>query len=106
MMLSISASTGGSSPVSGTALAMFTREVAHALDVVVGREQRRDQAQVAGDRRLQRDQVQQALVDVEVAAVDLVVGLDHHAGELDVLVEHRLDSAVGHARRPGRTSRA
>ena len=42
----------------------------------------------------QREQREDALVDLEVAAVDAVVVGDHHLGELDVLVLERLEHAV------------
>ncbi len=57
-------------------------------------QQRRHQPQVAGDRRLQRQQREDALVDLQVAAVDAVVVGDHHLRELDVLVLQRLEHAV------------
>ena len=57
-------------------------------------QQRRDQAQVARDRRLQREQREDALVDLQVAPVDAVVVGDHHLRELDVLVVERLQHAV------------
>ena len=57
-------------------------------------QQRRDQAQVARNRRLARQQGKDPLVDLEVAAVEAVVVEDHHRGELDVLVLERLEHAV------------
>ena len=42
----------------------------------------------------QRQQREDPLVDLEVAAVDAVVVGDHHLGELDVLVLERLERAV------------
>ena len=68
--------------------------VAHPLDVLDHVQQRGDQAQVAGDGRLQREQREDALVDLEVAPVDAVVVGDHHLRELDVLVVERLEHAV------------
>ena len=68
--------------------------VAHPLDVLDHVEQRRDQPEVTRHRRLQREQRQDALVHLEVAAVDAVVVGDHHAGQLDVLVADRLERAV------------
>ena len=41
-----------------------------------------------------REQREDALVDLEVAAVDAVVVGDDHRGELDVLVLERLERAV------------
>ena len=57
-------------------------------------QQRRDQPQVARDRRLAREQAQDPLVDLEVAAVDAVVVLDHHRGQLGVAVDDGLDRLV------------
>ena len=57
-------------------------------------QQRGDQPQVAGDRRLQGEQREDALVDLQVAPVDAVVVGDHHLRELDVLVLERLEHAV------------
>ena len=68
--------------------------VAHALDVLDHVQQRRDQAQVAGDGRLQGEQREDALVHLQVAPVDAVVVGDHHLRELDVLVAQRLEHAV------------
>ncbi len=68
--------------------------VAHALDVLDHVQQRRDEAQVARDRRLQREQREDALVHLQVASVDAVVVGDHHLRELHVLVVQRLEHAV------------
>ena len=68
--------------------------VAHALDVLDQVQQRRHQPQVAGHRRLQREQREDALVDLQVAAVDAVVVVDHHLGQLHVLLVERLEHAV------------
>ena len=68
--------------------------VAHALDVLDHVQQRRDEPQVARDGRLQREQREDALVDLQVAPVDAVVVGDHHLRELDVLVLERLEHAV------------
>ena len=57
-------------------------------------QQRRQQPQVVGGRRLAREQRQHALMDLEVAPVDPVVVGDDHAGQLDVLVVDRLERAV------------
>ena len=57
-------------------------------------QQRRDDPQIAGDRRLAGEQRQHPLVDLEVAAVDPVVVGDDHPGQLDVLVADRLERAV------------
>ena len=68
--------------------------IAHPLDVHDHVQQRGDQAQVARDGRLQREQREDALVDLQVAPVDAVVVGDHHLRELDVLVVERLQHAV------------
>ena len=68
--------------------------VAHPLDVLDDVQQRGDQPQVARHRRLQREQREDALMDLEVAAVDAVVVGDDERGELDVLVLERLEHAV------------
>ena len=57
-------------------------------------QQRGDEPQVARHGRLARQQGEDALVDLEVAAVEAVVVEDHHRGELDVLVLERLEHAV------------
>ena len=80
--------------------------VAHALDVLDHVQQRGDEPQVAGHRRLQRQQRQDPLVDLQVAAVDAVVVGDDDRRELDVLVLERLERAVELARRRGRGRRA
>ena len=68
--------------------------VAHPLGVLDHVQQRRDDAQVARHRRLQREQREDALVDLQVAAVDPVVVGDHDRRELDVAVVQRLERAV------------
>ena len=77
---------------------MLTAQVANPLDVHDRVEQRRDEPQVAGDRALARQQAEDALVHVEVAAVDAVVALDHHHGQLGVALQDRFDRLV--QRRP------
>ena len=57
-------------------------------------QQRRHHPQVAGHRRLQREQGEQPLVDLQVAPVEAVVVGDDDRGELDVLVLERLQRAV------------
>ena len=68
--------------------------IAHPLDAADHVQQRRDDPQIARHRRLAREQRQDPLVDLEVAAVDPVVVGDDHPGELDVLVGDRLERAV------------
>ena len=53
---------------------------------------REDEPQVDRDRRLAREQRLDALLDREVALVDLVVERDHLVGELDVLVDERVQA--------------
>jgi hypothetical protein len=66
--------------------------VAHALDVLDHVQQR---GPVAGrPRRRQRQQGEDALVDLQVAAVDAVVVVDHHLGELHILLVERFQHAV------------
>ena len=57
-------------------------------------QQRRDDPQIAGDRRLAGQQRQDPLVDLQIATVDPVVVGDDHPGQLDVLVADRLQRAV------------
>ena len=64
--------------------------VAHPLDVLQHVQQGRDQPQVGRHRRLRRQQRDQALVHLQVAAVDAVVVGDDDLGQLDVLVLDRL----------------
>ena len=56
--------------------------------------QRGDEAQITRDGRLQGEQREDALVDLQVAPVEAVVVGDHHLRELDVLVSERLHHAV------------
>ena len=51
--------------------------VAHPLDVLDHVQQRGDEAQVAGHGRLERQQREDPLVDLQVAPVDAVVVGDH-----------------------------
>ena len=57
-------------------------------------QERGDDPQVAGHRRLEREQREDPLVDLQVAAVDPVVVLDDDRRELDVAVLERLERAV------------
>ena len=68
--------------------------VSHALEAVEHVQQRRDQPQVRGDRGLSREQGQDFLVHLQVAAVDAVVVGHDQLGQLDVLVLDRLHSPV------------
>ena len=68
--------------------------VAHALHVLHHVEQRGDQAEIRRDGRLRGEHREQALVHLEVAAVQDVVVRDDDAGQLHVLVLNRLDRAV------------
>ena len=71
--------------------------VSHALDVLDEVQQRRDQPQVR-HRRLARQQGEDALMDLEVAAVEAVVVHYHHGGGFDVLVLERLRARARGAR--------
>ena len=68
--------------------------VAHALGVLDHVQQRRDGPQVAGHRRLQRQQRQDPLVHLQEPAVEPVVVLHDDRRQLDVLVLERLQRAV------------
>ena len=57
-------------------------------------QERGEQAQVAGDRALQREQRERALLDLDAALVDARVVVDDELRELDVLVLERLDDAI------------
>ena len=69
----LGSSAGGSWPTSGMHLGDVHALVAHPLGVLDHVQQRRDGPQVAGHRRLQREQREDPLVDLEEAAVDPVV---------------------------------
>ena len=90
----ISASDGGSWPSSGISLAMFTHwspmRSMWWMTCSSAATSRRSPATGA----CVRQQGQDALVHLEVAAVDAVVVGDDQAGQLDVLVLERLDRAV------------
>ena len=64
--------------------------VGHPLEVEVDAQHREHEPQVARDRRLPREQRLHALLDREVAAVDLVVEADHLVGELVVAARERV----------------
>ena len=57
-------------------------------------EQRSDDTQVTRHRRLKREQRQDPLVHLQVAAVDPVVVGDHDRGELDIAMMQRLQRPV------------
>ena len=71
--------------------------VADPLEVQVDVEHREDEPQVGRDRRLPREQLLDALLDREVARVDLVVERDHLVGELLVLLHERVERAAQRA---------
>src|SRR5438270_117454 len=58
--------------------------VPHALDVLDHLEKGRDHPEVARDGRLACQQREHTLVNLEVAAIEPVVVLDHELGQLDV----------------------
>ena len=74
--------------------------IAHALEVDDDREQRDHDPQVAGQRRLLREQQQRLVVDRIACAIDLVVVADDAVGERDVAfdqgLERALDLAIDH----------
>ena len=80
-------------------------EVGRALDVGDDPQRGHDTAQVAGDRRLQREQLVAALFQLEGLGVDGIVAEDHVLGALEVLAEQDLRGmldVLGDARRqPG-----
>ena len=88
---------GGAWPTSGQQLGDVHALVAHALDVLDHVQQRGDHAEVGGDGRLQGQQRQDPLLDLEVAPVDAVVVVDDDRRELDVLVLHGLERAIERA---------
>jgi hypothetical protein len=67
--------------------------VAHPLEVEVDAQHGEDEPEVGGDRRLARQERLGALLDREVAPVDLVVERDHGVGSLRVASGERLDGA-------------
>jgi hypothetical protein len=54
---------------------------------------RQDEPKVDRDRGLARQELLDALLDLEVLAVDLVIERDHFLGQLDVLVPERVQRA-------------
>ena len=68
--------------------------IAHPLHATDDVQQRRDDPQVAGDRRLPSEQRQHALVYLQVAPVDPIIIGDNHPGQLDVLVADGLERPV------------
>src|SRR6185295_7105673 len=55
--------------------------VAHPLDLRDDHQHRDDEAEVARDRLLRRDQMDRAVLDLEAHAVDLLVAVDDQSGE-------------------------
>ena len=83
--------------------------IAHPLDAADDVQQRRDDPQVASDRRLPGEQRQHALVYLQVARIDPIIVGDDHPGQLDVLVADRLERPVellNHHLKPLQASRA
>jgi hypothetical protein len=68
--------------------------ISHPLDVLDHVEYRRDQTEVARHGRLEREQRQDSLVHLQVAAVDEVVLGDHEARQLHVALLQRLQRPV------------
>ena len=65
--------------------------VAHALEVEIDVQHGQHEAQVDGDRRLQREEALDALLQRVVAVVDLVVERDHLVGQVDVAAVEGVD---------------
>ena len=59
------------------------------LEVEVDVQDRGEEAKIARHRRLDRDQLEHAAVDVEVAFVDRVVFADYRFRELGIVVDDR-----------------
>ena len=80
-------------------LADVDGEVGGALDLGDDAHRRDHPTEVAGDGRLQGEQLVARLVELERLGVDLVVGKDHQLGALEVLGEEdvgRPRDALGH----------
>ena len=60
------------------------RLVADALEMQAAVQDRRDQPEVGRHRGLQRQELQDPVVDLQVQLVDLVVGVDHALSRLVV----------------------
>lgn len=70
------------------------RVIAHALEVGQHGEQSDDQAQVAGHRRLLREQRHAGVVQVEPGAVDLAGVADDRVGQGHVPFDQRLHLTI------------
>ena len=68
--------------------------VADPLQVGVDLHGRRDEAQVRGHRLLQRQQLQAAVVDLDLQVVDLLVGADDQLGLVQAALDQGADRAV------------
>ena len=80
-------------------LADVDGEIGGAFDLGDDAHRRDDSSKVAGDWRLQGEQLVAGLVELERLGVDLVVGEDHQLGALEVLGEEDLRrprDALGH----------
>ncbi len=85
----------GYSPASCTARsAMFDSEIADALQLVVDLDDGDDEAQVAGHRLVEGQELEALLLDVDLVLVDHEVGGDHAPGLADVAC---LDGVKGEA---------
>jgi hypothetical protein len=73
------------------------RMVAHALEVQRGVQERREQTQVATDRRLQCDGGEDAVLHLDVALVDRAVGVDDLLRADAVPLGERRDGLAEHA---------
>ena len=65
-------------------------EVGRSFDLGDDAHRRDDPAEIAGNGRLQGEQLVARLVELERLGVDLVVGEDHQLGALEVLGEEDL----------------
>ena len=68
--------------------------VSHAFDVEPGVQERENETQIAGDRRLARKHELDLLLESVIAVVDLVVERDDLVAELDVLRPQRIDDTA------------
>ena len=82
-------------------LADVDGEVGGALDLGDDAHRRDDPAEVAGDRRLQGEQLVARVLELERLGVDLVVGEDHQLGALEVLGEQDLGRPGDRLGHPG-----
>ncbi len=68
--------------------------IADALEVVVDARDGEDEAEVGGHQLMEREELDDAVVDFELELVDLVFFVEHALGELFVGVENAVDGLV------------